>query len=155
MQRSCVIWSHHCWGVVHNGGLSGKLEPYRTGHLQNLSIGVICLSLNRARTWKHCARCVHGHSSLKKSRRSSGCYGRSWISLHRSVQHAKYELSVKKEAIFSFSVPGIHVSQRVARAEFEELDFRRDSGHHFVPESHAERLRCKALLGRPGVPYRR
>jgi hypothetical chaperone protein len=40
--------------------------------------------------------------------------------LHRSVQHAKYELSVRPEAMFSFRVPGIHVSQTVTRAEFEE-----------------------------------
>jgi hypothetical chaperone protein len=40
--------------------------------------------------------------------------------LHRAVQHAKYELSVKREATFSFRVPGIHVSQTVTRAEFEE-----------------------------------
>ncbi|HTS07846.1 MAG TPA: Hsp70 family protein [Candidatus Eisenbacteria bacterium] len=40
--------------------------------------------------------------------------------LHRAVQHAKYELSVKKKATFSFRVPGIHVSQTVARAEFED-----------------------------------
>lgn len=40
--------------------------------------------------------------------------------LHRAVQHAKFELSVKREAIFSFRVPGIHVSQKVTRAQFEE-----------------------------------
>ena len=40
--------------------------------------------------------------------------------LHRAVQHAKYELSLKPEAIFSFRVPGIHVSQKVTRALFEE-----------------------------------
>ena len=40
--------------------------------------------------------------------------------LHGAVQHAKYELSTKHEAIFSFRVPGIHVSQRVTRAQFEE-----------------------------------
>lgn len=40
--------------------------------------------------------------------------------LHRAVQQAKYELSVKQEAIFSFCVPGIQVSQRVTRAQFEE-----------------------------------
>ncbi len=39
--------------------------------------------------------------------------------LHSSVQHAKYELSVKEEATFSFRVPGIHVSQKVTRSEFE------------------------------------
>jgi hypothetical chaperone protein len=40
--------------------------------------------------------------------------------LHRAVQDAKYELSVKREATFSFRVPGIHVSQTVTRTEFEE-----------------------------------
>jgi hypothetical chaperone protein len=40
--------------------------------------------------------------------------------LHRAVQHAKYELSVNREAIFSFQVPGIHVSQNVTRVQFEE-----------------------------------
>lgn len=40
--------------------------------------------------------------------------------LHRAVQHAKYELSLKPEAIFSFRVPGIHVSKTVTRAQFEE-----------------------------------
>jgi hypothetical chaperone protein len=40
--------------------------------------------------------------------------------LHRAVQQAKYELSAKQEAIFSFRVPGIHVSQKVTRAQFEE-----------------------------------
>jgi hypothetical chaperone protein len=40
--------------------------------------------------------------------------------LHNAVQQAKYELSVKQEATFSFRVPGIHVSQTVTRAEFEE-----------------------------------
>jgi hypothetical chaperone protein len=40
--------------------------------------------------------------------------------LHRAVQHAKYELSVRQEAVFSFRVPGIHVSQTVTRAQFEE-----------------------------------
>jgi len=40
--------------------------------------------------------------------------------LHRAVQQAKYELSTKHEAIFSFRVPGIHVSQTVTRAQFEE-----------------------------------
>jgi len=40
--------------------------------------------------------------------------------LHGAVQHAKYELSVNDEATFSFRVPGIHVSQRVNRAQFEE-----------------------------------
>jgi hypothetical chaperone protein len=40
--------------------------------------------------------------------------------LHSAVQHAKYELSVKKEAVFSFRVPGIYVSQTVTRAQFEE-----------------------------------
>lgn len=39
--------------------------------------------------------------------------------LHRAVQNAKYELSDKQEATFSFRVPGIHVSQTVTRAEFE------------------------------------
>jgi len=39
--------------------------------------------------------------------------------LHRAVQQAKYELSAKQEAIFSFRVPGIHVSQKVTRAQFE------------------------------------
>jgi len=40
--------------------------------------------------------------------------------LHRAVQDAKYELSVKQEATFSFRIPGVHVSQKVTRAEFEE-----------------------------------
>jgi len=40
--------------------------------------------------------------------------------LHRAVQDAKYELSVKMDATFSFRVPGIHVSKTVTRAEFEE-----------------------------------
>ena len=40
--------------------------------------------------------------------------------LHRAVQQAKYELSVEQAAIFFFGVPGIHVSQKVTRAEFEE-----------------------------------
>lgn len=40
--------------------------------------------------------------------------------LHKAVQQAKYELSIKQEAVFSFRVPGIHVSQMVARAQFEE-----------------------------------
>jgi hypothetical chaperone protein len=40
--------------------------------------------------------------------------------LHRAVQQAKYELSIKQEAVFSFHVPGIHVSQTVTRAQFEE-----------------------------------
>jgi hypothetical chaperone protein len=40
--------------------------------------------------------------------------------LHRAVQDAKFELSVKQEATFSFRVPGIHVSQTVTRAQFEE-----------------------------------
>lgn len=40
--------------------------------------------------------------------------------LHRAVQDAKYELSVQEVATFSFRVPGIHVSQRVTRAKFEE-----------------------------------
>ncbi len=40
--------------------------------------------------------------------------------LHRSVQQAKYELSMKPEATFSFRVPGINAAQKVTRAEFEE-----------------------------------
>src|SRR5215472_12413248 len=40
--------------------------------------------------------------------------------VHRAVQHAKYELSVRQEAVFSFRVPGINVSQTVTRAQFEE-----------------------------------
>jgi hypothetical chaperone protein len=40
--------------------------------------------------------------------------------LHGAVQHAKYELSVKLESTFSFRVPGIHVSQTVTRAQFED-----------------------------------
>lgn len=40
--------------------------------------------------------------------------------LHRAVQQAKYELSIKQEAVFSFRVPGINVSQTVTRAQFEE-----------------------------------
>jgi len=40
--------------------------------------------------------------------------------LHGAVQDAKYELSVKPEATFSFRIPGVHVSQKVTRAEFEE-----------------------------------
>jgi len=40
--------------------------------------------------------------------------------LHRAVQQAKYELSVNQNAIFSFRVPGIRVSQTVTRAQFEE-----------------------------------
>ena len=40
--------------------------------------------------------------------------------LHRAVQHAKYELSLKQEAVFSFRVPGISVSKTVTRAQFEE-----------------------------------
>jgi hypothetical chaperone protein len=40
--------------------------------------------------------------------------------LHRAVQQAKYELSVKREATFSFRVPGVHVSQTVTRAQFED-----------------------------------
>jgi hypothetical chaperone protein len=40
--------------------------------------------------------------------------------LHRAVQHAKYELSVKREATFSFCVPGVHVSQTLTRTHFEE-----------------------------------
>jgi len=40
--------------------------------------------------------------------------------LHRAVQQAKYELSLKQEAIFSFRVAGIHVSQSITRAQFEE-----------------------------------
>jgi hypothetical chaperone protein len=40
--------------------------------------------------------------------------------LHRAVQDAKFELSVQREAMFSFRVPGIQVSQSVTRAEFEE-----------------------------------
>lgn len=40
--------------------------------------------------------------------------------LHRSVQHTKYELSSKKETMFSFRVPGIRISQVVTRREFEE-----------------------------------
>jgi hypothetical chaperone protein len=39
--------------------------------------------------------------------------------LHRAVQHAKYELSIKQESVFSFRVPGIQVSHRVTRAQFE------------------------------------
>ncbi len=40
--------------------------------------------------------------------------------LHRAVQQAKYELSAKQEAMFSFRVSGFHVSQKVTRAQFEE-----------------------------------
>ncbi len=40
--------------------------------------------------------------------------------LHGAVRQAKYELSIKQEAVFSFRVPGIHVSQTVTRAQFEE-----------------------------------
>lgn len=40
--------------------------------------------------------------------------------LHRAVQQAKYELSIEPEAVFSFRVPGIQVSQTVTRAQFEE-----------------------------------
>lgn len=40
--------------------------------------------------------------------------------LHRDVQQVKYDLSVKQEALFSFRVPGIHISQAVTRAAFEE-----------------------------------
>lgn len=40
--------------------------------------------------------------------------------LHGAVQQAKYELSIKQEAVFSFRVPGIHVSQTVTRPQFEE-----------------------------------
>ena len=40
--------------------------------------------------------------------------------LHRAVQLAKYELSASQDATFSFRVPGIHVSQKVTRAEFED-----------------------------------
>lgn len=40
--------------------------------------------------------------------------------LHRAVQQVKYDLSAKREARFSFRVPGIEISQTVTRAEFEE-----------------------------------
>ncbi len=40
--------------------------------------------------------------------------------LHRAVQQAKYELSMKQEAVFSFRVPGIHVAQTVTRVQFED-----------------------------------
>ena len=40
--------------------------------------------------------------------------------LHRAVQQAKYELSAAEHATFSFRVPGIQVSKKVMRAEFEE-----------------------------------
>ena len=40
--------------------------------------------------------------------------------LHRAVQQVKYDLSAKQEAMFKFRVPGIHISQSVTRAEFEE-----------------------------------
>jgi hypothetical chaperone protein len=40
--------------------------------------------------------------------------------LHSAVQHAKYELSSKPEAIFSFHAAGIHITEKVTRAEFEE-----------------------------------
>ena len=40
--------------------------------------------------------------------------------LHRAVQQAKYELSIKREAVFSFRVPGIQVSHKVTRAQFEK-----------------------------------
>ena len=40
--------------------------------------------------------------------------------LHKAVQQAKYELSIQQEALFSFRVPGIHISQTVSRAQFEE-----------------------------------
>ena len=39
--------------------------------------------------------------------------------LHRAVQHAKYELSRHQEALFTFRVPGIQISQRVTRGQFE------------------------------------
>jgi hypothetical chaperone protein len=40
--------------------------------------------------------------------------------LHKAVQQAKYELSIQQETLFSFRVPGIHISQAVSRAQFEE-----------------------------------
>lgn len=40
--------------------------------------------------------------------------------LHRAVQRVKYHLSAKRDALFSFRVPGIHISQMVTRVAFEE-----------------------------------
>jgi hypothetical chaperone protein len=40
--------------------------------------------------------------------------------LHKAVQAAKYELSIKPETEFSFRVPGVQISQTVSRAQFEE-----------------------------------
>jgi hypothetical chaperone protein len=62
--------------------------------------------------------------------------------LHRAVQHAKYELSVKKDTIFSFRVPGIHVSQTVTRAEFEEW---------IADELHAIASCVDQMMGSTGV----
>jgi len=62
--------------------------------------------------------------------------------LHRAVKHAKYELSVKKDTIFSFRAPGIHVSQTVARAEFEEW---------IADELHAIASCVDQMMGSSGV----
>lgn len=40
--------------------------------------------------------------------------------LHGAVQQAKYELSQKLEAEFSFNTVGIHITEKVTRADFEQ-----------------------------------
>jgi hypothetical chaperone protein len=40
--------------------------------------------------------------------------------LHRAVQRTKYELSSRQESLFSFRVPGIDISQKVTRRQFEK-----------------------------------
>ncbi len=39
--------------------------------------------------------------------------------LHSAVQRTKYELSNKPHSLFSFRVPGIHITQEVTRQQFE------------------------------------
>jgi hypothetical chaperone protein len=40
--------------------------------------------------------------------------------LHSAVQRTKFELSNKQESLFTFRVPGIHISDKVTRQQFEE-----------------------------------
>jgi hypothetical chaperone protein len=62
--------------------------------------------------------------------------------LHKAVQQAKYDLSIKHEAVFSFRVPGIHVSKKVTRAEFEDW---------IADELHAIALCVDGMLESSGV----
>lgn len=62
--------------------------------------------------------------------------------LHAAVQRTKYELSNHRESMFSFRVPGIHISQKVTREDFE---------HWIAEEVHAIAKCVDDLLKHAGV----